>query len=112
MKHFEDAESELVRNLYQFPSDWVSCKLLKSEWSDFSGLVASKNDILESQVPKLEEKLTEQITAFNLKVQKLRADWISGRPLEGDIDYEAALGALTLFNGRVQRLSEEWKKVS
>jgi dynein heavy chain 1 len=100
-----------VRNLYQLPSDWVSYKSVKSEWSEFSSLVATKSDILESQVSKLQERLTEQITAFNLKVQKLRADWTSGRPLEGDIDYEAALGALTLFNGRVQRLSEEWRKV-
>lgn len=85
--------------------------MLKEEWIQFTQLVDSKNDILESQVPVLQEKLIAQLTSFSSKVSKLQADWRTGKPLEGDIDYEAALGALTLFHGRVQRLSEEWKKV-
>lgn len=108
---FEEAEAELRRNLYPFPQDWQYFSQIKEDWDRFRSLVASKNTILESHVPTLQEKLVEQLSAFSSKVQKLEVDWRTGRPLEGDIDYESALGALSLFNGRVQRLSEEWKKV-
>lgn len=41
----------------------------------------------------------------------LKEEWAQNRPTTKDTDYDSALGGLSLFNGHVQRLSDESRKL-
>ncbi|KAM0751755.1 hypothetical protein T439DRAFT_218203 [Meredithblackwellia eburnea MCA 4105] len=109
---FGSGQQTLQRQRYQFPQDWLYVDQVENEWSAFNEILGRKNSAIQEQLAGLQIKIVAEDKIVNNKIQEIVAEWETNKPIQGSLKADAAMNAIAVFEGRVNRLKEEYDGVS
>ncbi|CAM0135389.1 unnamed protein product [Umbelopsis sp. WA50703] len=108
---FRNGQKTLERQRFQFPSDWVYVDQVDGEWSAFNEILSRKNNAIQEQIAGLQMKIVAEDKIVEQKIRDICAEWEKVKPVQGDIKPDIATNTLSIFEGRVTRLKEEYDMV-
>ncbi|CAG8442752.1 1825_t:CDS:10 [Diversispora eburnea] len=108
---FREGQKTLERQRYQFPSDWLYVEQIEGEWSAFNEILNRKDNAIQEQIAGLQSKIVKEDENVEAKIKEIVSEWDTKKPIQGDINPDTATNTLTIFEGRVTRLKEEYDMV-
>ncbi|KAI8967648.1 dynein heavy chain [Mycotypha africana] len=108
---FRQGQKTLERQRFQFPSDWVYVDQVDGEWIAFNEILSRKNNAIQEQIAGLQMKIVAEDKVVEQKIRDICAEWERTKPVQGDIKPDIATNTLSIFEGRVTRLKEEYDMV-
>lgn len=136
---FGSGQQTLQRQRYQFPQDWLYVDQIEGEWSAFNEILSRKNVSIQEQLGELyfsvflfeagpvsdfwgffhcefaaglQLKIVAEDKIVKNRIQEIVVEWEANKPIQGSLKAEAAMNAISIFEGRVNRLKEEYDGVS
>jgi dynein heavy chain 1 len=109
---FRQGQTTLVRQRYQFPSDWMQVDQIDSEWAALNEILTRKSKIVQDQTDALRAKITAEDKVVGDKIAEITAQWNDEKPVSGTIAPEIASATLSSFETRITKLHEESEMVS
>ncbi|KAL8276643.1 hypothetical protein RQP46_010992 [Phenoliferia psychrophenolica] len=109
---FGSGQQTLQRQRYQFPSDWLYVDQVEGEWSAFNEILGRKNVSIQEQLAGLQLKIVAEDKIVKNRIQEIVVEWEANKPIQGSLKADAAMNAIGIFEGRVNRLKEEYDGVS
>ncbi|KAL3439245.1 dynein heavy chain, cytoplasmic [Aspergillus tetrazonus] len=109
---FRQGQATLVRQRYQFPSDWLHVENVDGEWAALNELLGRKGKIVEEQTEALRAKIAAEDKVINDKITEAIAQWNEEKPVSGTIPPEEASRSLSMFQTRLESLQSEFEMVS
>lgn len=121
-------EKTLERFRYQFPDDWLYSDQLRGEWSAFNEILKRKSDSIQEQLggysllfhldackyssaAGLQLKIVAEDKIVENKINDIIQEWETTRPVQGSTPASEALNTISVFEGRLNRLQEEYDLV-
>ncbi|KAJ3336987.1 hypothetical protein HDU93_001788 [Gonapodya sp. JEL0774] len=111
METFKNGQKTLERQRFQFPNDWLHSDQVDGEWSAFNEILARKNYSIQDQISGLQVKIISEDKAIDHKVTMILSEWEKGKPVQGNMRPDTALNNLSVFEGRLVRLKDEYDHV-
>ncbi|KAI7899864.1 dynein heavy chain [Cokeromyces recurvatus] len=108
---FRQGQKTLERQRFQFPNDWVYVDQVDGEWSAFNEILNRKNNAIQEQIAGLQMKIVAEDKVVEQKIRDICAEWEKSKPVQGEIKPDIATNTLSIFEGRVTRLKEEYDMV-
>ncbi|CEG69843.1 Putative Dynein heavy chain [Rhizopus microsporus] len=108
---FRQGQKTLERQRFQFPGDWVYVDQVDGEWSAFNEILSRKNNAIQEQIAGLQMKIVAEDKVIEQKIRDICAEWEKTKPVQGEIKPDIATNTLSIFEGRVTRLKEEYDMV-
>ncbi|KAF9586482.1 hypothetical protein BGW38_004001 [Lunasporangiospora selenospora] len=108
---FRQGQKTLERQRYQFPNEWLYCDQIDGEWSAFNEILSRKNNAIQDQIAGLQMKIVTEDKLVEQKISEILQDWEKNKPVQGNIKPDTATNTLTIFEGRVTRVKEEFDMV-
>ncbi|KAF9889413.1 hypothetical protein FE257_007314 [Aspergillus nanangensis] len=109
---FRQGQATLVRQRYQFPSDWLHVENVDGEWAALNELLARKSKIVHDQTEGLRAKIAAEDKVIGDKVTEVIAQWNDEKPVSGTIPPDEASRTLSSFQSRLESLQSEFEMVS
>ncbi|GAA5960288.1 hypothetical protein JCM21900_000936 [Sporobolomyces salmonicolor] len=109
---FGSGQKTLERQRYQFPSDWLYVDQVENEWSAFNEILSRKNASIQEQLAGLQLKIVAEDKILQNRIQEIVAEWEADKPIQGALKAEIAMNAINVFEGRVNRLKEQYDMLS
>ncbi|BGP05267.1 dynein heavy chain [Rhodotorula toruloides] len=109
---FSSGQKTLERQRYQFPSDWLYLDQVENEWSAFNEILKRKDASIQEQLAGLQLKVVAEDKVLQGRIEETVADWDANKPIQGSLKAEAAMNAIGVFEGRVNRLKEQHDMLS
>ncbi|KAF7869712.1 hypothetical protein EAF04_004496 [Stromatinia cepivora] len=109
---FRQGQTTLVRQRYQFPTDWLGVEQIDSEWTALNEILARKAKIVEDQTDALRAKITAEDRVVGEKIAEITGQWNEEKPVSGTIAPDVASATLTSFESRITKLHEESEMVA
>ncbi|KAL2864679.1 dynein heavy chain [Aspergillus lucknowensis] len=109
---FRQGQATLVRQRYQFPSDWLHVENVDGEWAALNELLARKSKIVQDQTEALRAKIAAEDKVIHDKIAEVIAQWNEEKPVSGTIPPEEASRSLSSFQSRLESLQSEFEMVS
>ncbi|KAL5341578.1 dynein heavy chain, cytoplasmic [Aspergillus crustosus] len=109
---FRQGQATLVRQRYQFPSDWLHLENVEGEWTALNELLSRKSEIVQQQTDGLRAKIVAEDKVINDKITEVIAQWNEEKPVSGTIPPEEASRSLSSFQSRLDALQAEFEMVS
>lgn len=104
---FRQGQSTLVRQRYQFPSDWLHIEQIDSQWEALKEILDKKAKIVDDQSDALRAKIAVQDKVINERIAEVAAQWNEEKPVSGTIQPDIASATLSSFESRISKLQEE-----
>ncbi|KAF9454965.1 dynein heavy chain [Macrolepiota fuliginosa MF-IS2] len=104
-------EKTLERFRYQFPDDWLYSDQLRGEWSAYNEILKRKNDSIQEQLAGLQLKIVAEDKIVENKINDIIAEWEQTRPVQGNIRADTAMNTINVFEGKLNRVQEEYDLV-
>lgn len=111
IEQFSTGQKTLERQRYSFPQDWLYVDQMQGEWSAFSDILKRKDDSIKEQVAGLQLKIVAEDKVVDGRISDFVVEWESSKPLQGNIKAESAINTLSVFEGRLSRLTEDYTLV-
>ena len=109
---YKEGQRILERQRFQFPATWLYSDNIEGEWGAFNDIIKRKDGSIQTQVASLQMKIVSEDKVVENRTSELLGEWDKERPVEGTLAPEAALSALTIFEGKITRLKEERDNVA
>ncbi|KAI0047641.1 dynein heavy chain protein 1 [Auriscalpium vulgare] len=104
-------EKTLERFRYQFPDDWLYSDQLRGEWSAYNEILKRKNDSIQEQLAGLQLKIVAEDKIVENKINDILTEWEQTRPVNGNMRADTALNTINVFEGKLNRVEEEYDLV-
>lgn len=122
-------EKTLERFRYQFPDDWLYSDQLRGEWSAYNEILKRKNDSIQEQLGTLNQlsvatclltswliaglqlKIVAEDKIVENKINDIITEWEQTRPVQGNIRADTAMNTINVFEGKLNRVQEEYDLV-
>ncbi|KAI0793334.1 dynein heavy chain [Abortiporus biennis] len=104
-------EKTLERFRYQFPDDWLYSDQLRGEWSAYNEILKRKNDSIQEQLAGLQLKIVAEDKIVENKITDIMQEWEQTRPVQGSLRADTALNAINVFEGKLNRVQEDYDLV-
>jgi dynein heavy chain 1 len=104
---FRSGQKILDRQRFQYPPNWLYADNVDSEWSAFTEILKRKDSAMQTQVATLQGKIMAEDKAMEQRAVDLLTEWEKGKPVQGNLRPDDALGKLQIFEGKFVRLKEE-----
>ncbi|KAI6134168.1 dynein heavy chain protein 1, partial [Pisolithus croceorrhizus] len=101
----------LERFRYQFPDDWLYSDQLRGEWSAYNEILKRKSDSIQEQLAGLQLKIVAEDKIVENKINDILAEWEQTRPVQGSMRADTALNTINVFEGKLNRVQEEYDLV-
>jgi dynein heavy chain 1 len=111
LEEFVSGQRTLERQRYAFSADWLYADQIQGEWSAFSDILKRKDDSIQEQVAGLQLKIVAEDKVVDQRVRDFISEWETSKPLQGNIKADTAINTLNVFEGRLNRLLEEYDLV-
>jgi dynein heavy chain 1 len=130
MDSFRSGQRTLERQRYQFQPDWLDIDQLTGEWSAFTEILQRRVASIQTQLgasclysvtlntrsdlhtvhstASLQSKIVAEDSVIEGKIKAIVAEWEKTKPVTGDIKPAAATNSLTIYEGRLNRLKDEY----
>jgi dynein heavy chain 1 len=102
----------LQKQRFAFPSDWLDMSQVEGEWTAMRQILERKAEKMEERMTGLQSKIMSEATVIDGRVKELLTEWTANKPLKGSLQPRAALETLRLFETRVQRLDEQYTRIT
>lgn len=109
---FHQGQTTLVRQRYQFPSDWLAIDQIGSQWDALNEILTRKSKIVQDQTDALRAKITAEDKVIGDKITEITTQWNDEKPVSGTIAPEVASSTLSSFESRITKLNEAAEMVS
>ncbi|KAK7504322.1 hypothetical protein BaRGS_00004626, partial [Batillaria attramentaria] len=109
---YKEGQRILERQRFQFPTNWLYIDNVEGEWGAFSDIMKRKDSSIQTQVASLQMKISSEDTLVENKTGGMLQEWEKEKPVSGEMRPDAALKALTIFEGKFNRLKEERDNVA
>ncbi|GAA6009794.1 hypothetical protein JCM11491_000816 [Sporobolomyces phaffii] len=109
---FGSGQKTLERQRYQFPSDWLYVDQVENEWSAFNEILTRKNASIQEQLAGLQLKIVAEDKILQNRVEEIVAEWEKDKPIQGSLKADIAMNSIVVFEGRVNRLKEQYDMLS
>ncbi|KAJ3071427.1 hypothetical protein HDU98_005356 [Podochytrium sp. JEL0797] len=107
MEVYKASQKVLEKQRYMFPGDWLYVENVEGEWNSFNEILKRKNGAIQEQIAGFQTKIVAEDKSLEKKTADIVQEWDKNKPIQGDLGYEDATNALSIFEGRVQRLIDE-----
>ncbi|KAI8619674.1 dynein heavy chain [Chytriomyces sp. MP71] len=104
---FKSSQKVLERQRFVFPSDWLYVENVEGEWNAFNEIYKRKNASIQEHTAAFQTKIVSEDKILEKKITDIVQEWDKEKPIQGEIPYDVASNALSIFEGRVARLTEE-----
>ena len=104
---FRQGESMLVRQRYQFPTDWLHAEQVDHMWQMLNDILQRKSKIIEDQSDALRAKLIAEDKALTEKISDIASQWNEEKPVSGTIAPDVASATLASFESRITAIQNE-----
>ena len=109
---FRQGQIALVRQRYQFPSDWLEVEQVDSEWTALNEILTRKAKIVQDQTDALRAKITAEDKVVADKIAEITFQWNDEKPVSGTVAPDVASATLASFESRIRKLHEESEMVA
>ncbi|GAA6059654.1 hypothetical protein JCM10212_004157 [Sporobolomyces blumeae] len=109
---FSSGQKTLERQRYQFPSDWLYVDQVENEWSAFNEILTRKNASIQEQLAGLQLKIVAEDKILQNRIAETVVEWDRDKPIQGALSADIAMNAIGVFEGRVNRLKEQYDMLS
>ncbi|GJN87844.1 hypothetical protein Rhopal_000799-T1 [Rhodotorula paludigena] len=109
---FSSGQKTLERQRYQFPPDWLYVDQVENEWSAFNEILARKDASIQEQLAGLQLKVVAEDKVLHNRIEEAVAEWEANKPIQGSLKAETAMTAIGVFEGRANRLKEQYDMLS
>ncbi|KAL9625204.1 MAG: hypothetical protein Q9160_000606 [Pyrenula sp. 1 TL-2023] len=104
---FRQGQTNLSRQRYHFPSDWLYVERVDGEWTAFSELLERKSKIVQEQTDALRAKIIAEDAVLYNKITEGISQWNEEKPVSGSVPPDHASALLTTYRSRFERLQTE-----
>jgi dynein heavy chain 1 len=101
---FRKGQTQLSRQRYQFPADWLYVDHIDNEWSFLNEILSRKLKIVEDQTDALRAKILAEDKVVTGRINETVAQWNEQKPVSGDIQPAKASSILSGFQARLTNL--------
>ena len=108
---FRQGQSTLVRQRYQFPSDWLHIEQIDSQWEALKEILEKKSRIVDEQSDALRAKIIAEDRLLNDRIGEIIAQWNEEKPVSGTIQPDIASATLTSFETKISKIQEDFENV-
>ncbi|KAH6672719.1 dynein heavy chain [Plectosphaerella plurivora] len=109
---FRQGQSTLVRQRYQFPSDWLHIEQIDNSWASLTEILEKKAKVVQDQTDALRAKITAEDKLVNDRMMEITAQWNEEKPVSGTIKPDHASATLSSFETRITDLQTESEMVA
>jgi dynein heavy chain 1 len=109
---FQQGQTTLNRQRYQFPSNWLHVDQVDREWSALNDILGRRRKVVQDQTDALRAKILAEDKIVSEKIREAIAQWNEQKPISGTIEPEVASSTLRSFQSRLTTLSTESDLVS
>ncbi|KAJ3389103.1 hypothetical protein HDU92_001163 [Lobulomyces angularis] len=108
---YKQGQKTLEKNRYRFPDDWLYVDHLDGEWNAFNTILNKKNQIIQEQIANLQQKIVSEDKIVDQKIRELIGEWDKDKPIQGEIKPDVAINQLSIFEGRLVRLKDDYDQL-
>ena len=112
MDAFRKGQMALVRQRYQFPSDWLYVDQVDHEWSILNDILARKLKVVQDQTDALRAKILAEDQLVHDRISDIIVQWNHDKPASGTIAPDLAASTLASFQTRLMNLKNEAEMVA
>ena len=109
---YREAQNVLMKQRYQFPSDWTHADQINGEWSAFNEILARKDQSIQTHVTQLQTKILSEEKSVDTKTKELVDEWESSKPINQDLNPDEALRSLQQFEVKLKSMNEDQTKMT
>ena len=109
---FRKGETNLTRQRYQFPNDWLYVDQIDNEWTILNDILQRKLKVVQDQTDALRAKILAEDKIVNEKISEIIAQWNQEKPVSGTISPDDASATLGSFQTRLTNLKSEAEMVA
>ncbi|GAA6000808.1 hypothetical protein JCM10207_004669 [Rhodosporidiobolus poonsookiae] len=109
---FSSGQKTLERQRYQFPSDWLYVEQVENEWGAFNEILNRKNASIQEQLAGLQLKIVAEDKILQNRIEEIVAEWETSKPIQGSLKADTAMNTINVYEGRVNRLKEQYDMLS
>ena len=109
---FKKGETTLVRQRYQFPSDWLYGDQMDREWEILNEILDRKSKVVEEQSDALRAKILAEDKIVAEKISDTMNQWNQDKPVSGHLAPDDATATLTTFQTRLGNLKSEAEMIA
>lgn len=109
---FRQGQSTLVRQRYQFPSDWLHIEQIDSQWEALREILEKKSRIVEDQTDALRAKIVAEDKLVNERIAEIAMQWNEEKPVSGTIQPDVASATLSAFESKISKLQDDFEMVA
>ncbi|XP_061172861.1 cytoplasmic dynein 1 heavy chain 1-like isoform X1 [Saccostrea echinata] len=109
---YKEGQRILERQRFQFPTNWLYSDNIEGEWGAFNDIMKRKDSSIQTQVASLQMKIVSEDKVVESKTMELLSEWDKDKPVTGELKPDEAVKALTIFEGKFNRLKEERENVA
>jgi dynein heavy chain 1 len=110
IEKFSSGNKLLERQRYKYPADWLELDKVMTEWSNFKQAFNKKTSQLETEMTRLQTKITTDENALNERIKEIENIWTKDKPSSGDMLPNGALGTLEILSSRVAKVKDDYEK--
>lgn len=81
-----------------------------TEWSSFKQAFSKKSNQLETEMTRLQTKITSDESALNERIREIENIWNKDKPSSGEMLPQSALSTLEILSSRVVKVKEDYEK--
>ena len=109
---FRQGQSTLVRQRYQFPSDWLHIEQIDSQWEALREILEKKSRIVEDQTDALRAKIVAEDKLVSERISEIAVQWNEEKPVSGTIQPDVASATLAAFESKISKLQDDFEMVA
>ncbi|KAJ3385444.1 hypothetical protein HDU84_002244 [Entophlyctis sp. JEL0112] len=104
---FKASQKVLDRQRFAYPNDWLYVENVEGGWNAFNDILKRKNASIQDQMAGFQSKIVAEDKMLEAKIAEFVQEWDKTKPISGDVAFDDATNALSIFETRVSRLIEE-----
>jgi dynein heavy chain 1 len=108
---YREAQNVLMKQRFQFPSDWTFTDQINGEWSAFNEILVRKDQSIQKHVTEFQTKILSEEKSVDARTTELVNEWDTSKPIDEDLNPEEALRSLQQFESKLNTMNEDQAKM-
>ncbi len=108
---YREAQNVLMKQRFQFPSDWTFTDQINGEWSAFNEILVRKDQSIQKHVTEFQTKILSEEKSVDARTTELVNEWDTSKPIDEDLNPEEALRSLQQFESKLKTMNEDQAKM-
>lgn len=105
------SEKLLQSQRFTFPGDWIPVSNVLGIFQDMTSILERRTTSMNSQLPLLQQKIKDEDTAVNNRLEKFIETWSVQKPVEGTLSHTVALETLSMYQSQLVVLMEDYQRL-